>query len=1143
MPSLTAVLLGLLLVVLARPCGSAINAVTQLGWPPEAASPVATPPPPPPPPPPTDHGLIYTQYGDEPIPIPFLPDLLDIFSLFPSVFTNASAPRAQVEAAAERLELHLRGWRERGPSHTHPAPPPPWSHVFHLQLGYHFMAFNTRKGLLHNILAHVHGVLHGAPGYAGIGLFNVAKIRMDAGGTADDALRDLARTRHEWGLDDGSVEATEGRGVDLTARYLAPPVDRLVTDAEGLILRSETVRRTTRWHQLALEMRLAFLSRERRWDEVRELAAELLRLHPRSARALSELGIASYFAGRRGEALDLWGRALARALVTRADTTTAESIVDGIISQHTIDEMDDLIVRLPRGDADDNNNDSRDESDAGGIERVSSSPASLSSPAAGEGVAHAAVRIPFADLVRDQLSVLLDVAPQLHAALEGRPPVIGGGDIDVHRVSLALFRVHPALLLVKAAAVGLVADPDRVEELEAAALTLLRTCALLHAADLAAGGGGGSTSAPTSLPPPLSDPHWAAFVLGRCKHDAAAWHAYWFVHMGRSMLPWRPQESALVASIPARLPAGRTPGYCSDDARHTLCARPLAYRRRPLRVAVSSYDLRRHAFGFIAEGLLRHGAATGRVDYSVWALNGPDTGTLSLLAEGRAIRCRPASLSSAESCVGGSFLNDVDADGAGAVTAYGNESGAAIAIPRIAPPGIEPREFATSAAQTDVLVRLALLLPLVGVDPTSASPDFRVPLPMSLRFFEVQATATDEEVVRAFAHEGIDVLVDAMGATFGGRPGAVALGIPGAAASVVHNIAATTPNADAIFADAVQLPPEGVGARLRRGGERGPVVAAMLEPRVIFTRHTWLLSSFTRDARVECGLEPPMRLERTGGDERGAAEDPLPAGVLFSSRINGEARSLAVIGCERRRALQKFDGAGEGEGGCQGEDEDGPPSPSPPLLLGAFHSFDKVDGVALTLWANLLRANPSARIVLLNSTVPLSLHRARQALAARGVHPNRILVLPRAGHVTHLARQTAVADLILDAPLCNGHTTTAEAIWGGVPVLTLEGSAFHARVASSLLQTAGEGVGRVLVTRSALEYEDVGVELVARRPHLLEALRRRILAASVDPTTPAVHAPTQARDVEDGHRALLEVMAAATAAAPSDCHAVVLTKG
>src|SRR5206468_1006831 len=73
----------------------------------------------------------------------------------------------------------------------------------------------------------------------------------------------------------------------------------------------------------------------------------------------------------------------------------------------------------------------------------------------------------------------------------------------------------------------------------------------------------------------------------------------------------------------------------------------------------------------------------------------------------------------------------------------------------------------------------------------------------------------------------------------------------------------------------------------------------------------------------------------------------------------------------------------------------------------------------------------------------------------RGIAPERIvfaLPVPDAG--AHLAR-LSLADLFLDTAPYNAHTTAIDALWAGVPVLTLMGNSFASRVAASVLTAAG----------------------------------------------------------------------------------------
>lgn len=98
----------------------------------------------------------------------------------------------------------------------------------------------------------------------------------------------------------------------------------------------------------------------------------------------------------------------------------------------------------------------------------------------------------------------------------------------------------------------------------------------------------------------------------------------------------------------------------------------------------------------------------------------------------------------------------------------------------------------------------------------------------------------------------------------------------------------------------------------------------------------------------------------------------------------------------------------------------------------------------------------------------------------------------------HLAR-LAEADIALDTAPYNGHTTTSDALWAGVPVLTWKGTSFAGRVSESLLSAVGlpelvandiNGFGRL-----AVELAQDGARLARLRQHLLDA---RVTASLFD---------------------------------------------
>src|SRR5262249_10008978 len=89
----------------------------------------------------------------------------------------------------------------------------------------------------------------------------------------------------------------------------------------------------------------------------------------------------------------------------------------------------------------------------------------------------------------------------------------------------------------------------------------------------------------------------------------------------------------------------------------------------------------------------------------------------------------------------------------------------------------------------------------------------------------------------------------------------------------------------------------------------------------------------------------------------------------------------------------------------------------------------------------------------------------------------------------HLARHR-VADLFLDTPYCNAHTTASDALWAGLPVLTCKGTTFAGRVAASLLNAVGLPE---LIARDLDHYESMALRL-ARDTEWLAAIKHKLAA-------------------------------------------------
>ena len=129
--------------------------------------------------------------------------------------------------------------------------------------------------------------------------------------------------------------------------------------------------------------------------------------------------------------------------------------------------------------------------------------------------------------------------------------------------------------------------------------------------------------------------------------------------------------------------------------------------------------------------------------------------------------------------------------------------------------------------------------------------------------------------------------------------------------------------------------------------------------------------------------------------------------------------------------------------------------PQDAFVLCAFNHTYKIGPEAFDAWCAVLRAVPNAVLWLKETNGQLHENVLREA-AARGVDGARIVFAPNVAYEDHFSR-LALADVFVDTWPYNAHTTAADALWAGVPVVTLHGNAYASRVAASLLHAAGIG--------------------------------------------------------------------------------------
>jgi len=167
-----------------------------------------------------------------------------------------------------------------------------------------------------------------------------------------------------------------------------------------------------------------------------------------------------------------------------------------------------------------------------------------------------------------------------------------------------------------------------------------------------------------------------------------------------------------------------------------------------------------------------------------------------------------------------------------------------------------------------------------------------------------------------------------------------------------------------------------------------------------------------------------------------------------------------------------------------------------------FNNNYKITPTTFDVWMRILQRVPGSVLWLLQDSPESAANLQREA-AQRGVDDQRLVFALRTPNDEHLARH-AMADLFLDTWPYNAHTTASDALWSGLPLLTLQGNTFPGRVASSLLISLKLPE---LIAHDEQAYEAMALRL-ATDSALLSSLQSRLLDTKNNstPFKPAQHA-------------------------------------
>jgi predicted O-linked N-acetylglucosamine transferase (SPINDLY family) len=193
------------------------------------------------------------------------------------------------------------------------------------------------------------------------------------------------------------------------------------------------------------------------------------------------------------------------------------------------------------------------------------------------------------------------------------------------------------------------------------------------------------------------------------------------------------------------------------------------------------------------------------------------------------------------------------------------------------------------------------------------------------------------------------------------------------------------------------------------------------------------------------------------------------------------------------------------------------PNPDDHVLFGFLSCSSKMTESTIETWSNILNALPDSRLLLMDGS--LAGDKIRKQVTDRfanyQIPPERLLLRPNASMREYLSTYNEI-DIVLDTFPRTGGTTTAEALWMGVPVVTLAGKRYAERISASKLTAVGL---EQLIADNREDYVRIAVALArnsAFRIELRAQLRRRMAQS------PLCDTESLAREIELAYRAMWE---------------------
>jgi len=181
--------------------------------------------------------------------------------------------------------------------------------------------------------------------------------------------------------------------------------------------------------------------------------------------------------------------------------------------------------------------------------------------------------------------------------------------------------------------------------------------------------------------------------------------------------------------------------------------------------------------------------------------------------------------------------------------------------------------------------------------------------------------------------------------------------------------------------------------------------------------------------------------------------------------------------------------------------------PEDAIVYCNFNQLYKIDPPTMRCWCNILKRVPKSVLWLLRFPASGE-ENLIQTAKSYDIDPSRLIfsnVAPKEEHV----RRGQLADVCLDTPLCNGHTTGMDVLWAGTPMISLPLETLASRVGASLLHTIG---CPELVADSYDDYENIAVRL-GNDPIYLKSIRAKVWSRRL--TTPLFNTALYTKHLEE----------------------------